>query len=135
MADKVYLLQVKGDFNKILDSVYINQDNTAAFKLGAELEPGLYRFAISPEQTFDFIYNYENVVLSLSNKNGTVDAGLEAVRTLKLTTDVGAWVCQGEIELSTDDSISLVVKSDKVGAVLTFYTTQANIFPPTHIIE
>ena len=77
----------------------------------------------------------KQTIIGLIDKNGTVSAGLEALRTLKLTSDVGAWVCQGEVELSTDDSISLVVKSDKAGAVLTFHTTQANIFPPTHIIE
>ena len=68
-------------------------------------------------------------------KNTDVPGGLSANRTLKLTSDVGAWICQGEVELSTDDSVSLVVKSDKAGAVLTFHTAQANIFPPTHIIE
>lgn len=69
------------------------------------------------------------------SKDGSVPSGLSAVRLLKLTTDIGSWICQGELTLETDDEVQLVVKSDKVGAELTFHTTQTNIFPPTHIIE
>lgn len=71
VVNKIYLLQVKGDFNKVIDSASVSENNKVYFKMRDDLEPGMYRFAVSPDHTYEFIYNYENVELSLSN-NGLV---------------------------------------------------------------
>ena len=67
--------------------------------------------------------------------NGVVSSGCESNRLLKLTTDIGAWVTQCELTLETGDLVTLVVRSDKAGAAITFNQIQANIFPTTHFKE
>lgn len=69
------------------------------------------------------------------SKNGTVLAGCESARLLKLTSDIGAWMTQCELTLVTGDLVTLDVKSDKTGANITFDHAQANLFPTTHFKE
>lgn len=67
--------------------------------------------------------------------NGVVSAGYSADRLLKLTSDIGAWIVQGDVILSTGDVVTLSVTSDKSANDLTFYSLQANLLPTTHIVE
>lgn len=127
LADTYY--PIEGPFtNPVLDDFELDGDSIV-YK---GLDTRKFKVILSVSAQSDV--NTTNCEIGIS-LNGSVAAGLSSPELLKLTTDIGTWMCQGEIELETDDAVSLVVKSDQAGAKITMLSAQANIFPPTHIIE
>jgi thiol-disulfide isomerase/thioredoxin len=77
-GSRVYLMQFKGDQQTIIDSSS-SLSGVFAFNFTAKTKPGIYRVLLGEKgssnffdedpQYFDFIYNYENIILSTSLKN------------------------------------------------------------------
>jgi len=108
-----------------------------------ELNVDKLKYKGTETRTFKIILN---VSASTDTAATTVDIGigidgadpserLVTDRLIKLTTDIGSWVTQGEVTLSTNQEVQLMVLSDKAGAEIEFTKVQANIFPVTHITE
>ena len=127
LADTYYTIQ--GTFsNPILE--LFTADATGITYIGEDTKT--FKVIISSSVASDT--STTNVYTGIA-LNGTVGSGCESNRLLKLTSDIGSWVTQCELTLETGDLVTLKVKSDKVGAELSFIQLQANIFPTTHLKE
>ena len=127
LADTYYTIE--GTFtNPILD--LFTADATGITYIGTETKT--FKVIISVSALSDTSNTTVNIGVA---KNGVVETGCSSDRLLKLTSDIGAWMCQCELTLETGDLVTLKVKSDKAGAEITFNQIQANIFPTTHFKE
>ena len=127
IADTYY--PITGPFtNTVLDNFEVGADSLVYKGTETRMFKGLLSVSVQSDTS-------TTTATITITKNGSVIGGYEVDRLLKLTSDIGSWIVPVDFELATDDEVSLKVKSDKTGAVLTFHSAIANIFPTTHIKE
>ena len=69
-----------------------------------------------------------NIITIAVYHNGVLITGSETIREMKFAGDINSWGLTCDTVIKNGDTIQLVVKSNKVGSVVTFNNFQTNLF-------
>jgi len=65
--ESVYLVSIKGELARIIDSTYVSAKGIAVFGMKEEYPFGLYKLGLKNQKSIDFVFNNEDIEITLGD--------------------------------------------------------------------